>query len=482
VSGVLEGVDAVIFDLDGVVTRTARVHAQAWKDTFDPLLAARGERAFDSADYLRHVDGKPRLDGVRDFLASRGLAAAEDEVRALGERKNARFLALLAAGVEVYPSTLDWIRALRERGVRTAVVSASRNAAAVLRAAGLEALFDARVDGNDAARLGLAGKPAPDTYLRAAEALGVPPARAAVVEDALAGVAAGRAGGFAAVIGVDRAGQAEALRTYGATRVVRDLAEIMSPEMPAPLPSAFARLPELATRRLALFLDYDGTLTPIVERPEDAVLAPEMREVLQRVARRHAVAVVSGRDLADVRARVGLEALTYAGSHGFDIAGPSGRHVHEAARAAATPLAAAAGDLERDTAGLPGVQVERKRFALAVHFRRARAADVPAVEAAVDRARARHAGLRKTGGKMIFELRPDVDWDKGRAVLWLIEALGLREAFPVYLGDDLTDEDAFRALAGRGLGVVVQETPQASAASLALRDPVEVRTFLEGLA
>jgi beta-phosphoglucomutase family hydrolase len=220
VSSALDGIDAVIFDLDGVVTRTARLHAQAWRAAFDPI-------PFDPvADYLRHVDGKPRLEGVRSFLAARGIAATEQEVRAIGERKNALFLERLRAGVEVYESTLALIHALRRRGARTAVVTASRNGEAVLRAAGALDLFDARVDGNDAARLGLAGKPAPDTFLHAAQLLGVTPARAAVVEDALAGVEAGRAGGFAEVIGVDRAGQAAALREHGATRVVHDLAEL----------------------------------------------------------------------------------------------------------------------------------------------------------------------------------------------------------------------------------------------------------------
>ena len=128
-SSLPEGVEAVIFDLDGVVTRTALVHARAWKDTFDPLLAARGQRPFDSADYLRHVDGKPRLAGVRDFLESRGIGATEEEVRALGERKNVRFLALLDAGVEVSPSSVAWIHSLRARGLRTAVVTAARPAA-----------------------------------------------------------------------------------------------------------------------------------------------------------------------------------------------------------------------------------------------------------------------------------------------------------------------------------------------------------------
>lgn len=228
-SGVLEGVEAVIFDLDGVVTRTARVHERAWKDAFDPLLAKLGQAPFERSDYLRHVDGKPRLDGVRAFLAARGITLPEDAVHELGERKNARFLEHLRDGIEVFPSTLAWIRALRACGVRTAVVTASRNGEAVLRAAGLDGLFDLRVDGNDAARLGLAGKPAPDTFLHAARELGVPPARTAVVEDALAGIEAGRAGGFAAVIGVDRTGEAEALRARGATRVVRDLAELEAP-------------------------------------------------------------------------------------------------------------------------------------------------------------------------------------------------------------------------------------------------------------
>jgi trehalose-phosphatase len=235
-------------------------------------------------------------------------------------------------------------------------------------------------------------------------------------------------------------------------------------------------------RRLAFFLDYDGTLTPIVEHPEDAVLDAATREAVRKLAEHHAVAVVSGRDLADVRARVGIAGLQYAGCHGFEIAGPRGNRVHGAAAAAAPQLAAAADQVARDTQGLPGVQLERKRFTLAVHYRRAREADVPAVRSAVERAQARHPALRATSGKMVLELQPDVDWDKGRAVMWLIETLSLQDALPVYIGDDVTDEDAFRALAGRGLGIVVQETPRPSAAQYMLRDPGEVRALLSGLA
>jgi trehalose-phosphatase len=239
---------------------------------------------------------------------------------------------------------------------------------------------------------------------------------------------------------------------------------------------------QLAGRRLALFLDYDGTLTPIVERPEAAVLDDATRDVLRRVAARHTVAIVSGRDLADVRERVGLADLTYAGCHGFDIAGPRGSRVHEAAAAAAPQLAAAADEVARETASLPGVQLERKRFTLAVHYRRVREADVHAVREAVARAQARHPALRITSGKKVLELQPDVDWDKGRAVEWLIATLRLEDALPVYVGDDVTDEDAFRALEERGVGIAVQEAPQPTAARFALRDPDEVRAFLAQLA
>jgi trehalose-phosphatase len=243
-----------------------------------------------------------------------------------------------------------------------------------------------------------------------------------------------------------------------------------------------ALLDQAGGRRLALFLDYDGTLTPIVERPEDAVLAEETRAVLRRLAGRHAVAVVSGRDLEDVRARVAVEGITYAGCHGFEIAGPRGNRVHAAAAAAAPQLAAAADQVARDTHELPGVQLERKRFTLAVHYRRAREADVPAVRDALARAQARHPALRVTSGKKVLELQPDVDWDKGRAVLWLIETLGLEDALPVYIGDDVTDEDAFRALAGRGVGIAVQDAPRPTAARYSLPGPEAVRELLSGLA
>ena len=235
--------DAVLFDLDGVLTRTASVHAAAWKELFDGFLQQRAAESgepfipFDiKADYQRYVDGKPRYDGVAAFLKSRGIelppgSATDDpgvqSVKALGNRKDRYFQQYLEQhGVEPYEESIALVRELRRHGIKTAVVSSSNNCKTVLAAAGIAELFDARVDGKDITRLGLNGKPAPDAFLEAAQRIKVEPARAVVVEDAIAGVEAGRAGHFGCVIGVDRSGQAQALRKAGADVVVADLAQV----------------------------------------------------------------------------------------------------------------------------------------------------------------------------------------------------------------------------------------------------------------
>jgi alpha,alpha-trehalase len=235
--------DAVLFDLDGVITATAKLHAASWKTMFDGYLkeraAATGEefRPFDTVeDYKRYVDGKLRSEGVQSFLASRGIAlpwgAADDPPEAetvcgLGSRKNRLVKeAISAGGVEVYESSVAMAKSLLREGFRTAVVSASRNCLPVLEAAGIAKLFEARVDGVTAAEENLPGKPAPDTFLRAAELLGASPARSVVIEDALSGVEAGRAGAFGLVVGVDRKRDAAALAEAGADVVVEDLAEL----------------------------------------------------------------------------------------------------------------------------------------------------------------------------------------------------------------------------------------------------------------
>jgi beta-phosphoglucomutase family hydrolase len=238
-------IEACLFDLDGVLTETATLHVQAWKTMFDEFLGRRSEGGgeelapFDPVgDYEAYVDGRERYDGVRAFLASRGIELPEgspgdarsvESVAGLGNRKNDLYLALLRErGVEPFPGSVRFVQAVRNSGLGTAVVSASRNCREVLRAAGIEELFDTRVDGVTLAEKDLAGKPAPDSFLEAARRLGVDAGQAAVFEDAPAGVAAGRAGGFGFVVGVDRGGEAETLHGEGADVVVSDLAELLA--------------------------------------------------------------------------------------------------------------------------------------------------------------------------------------------------------------------------------------------------------------
>jgi beta-phosphoglucomutase family hydrolase len=244
VLGLPDGVRGCLFDLDGVLTQTAKVHDAAWKEMFDAYLRERAQRTgeqfvpFDPVkDYDEYVDGKPRPDGVRSFLESRGITlpdgqdddpASAETVHGLGNRKNEILLRRIREdGVQAYPGSVAFVRAVKDAGMPRAVVSSSANCRDVLIAAGIEDLFDARIDGLVAERDHLRGKPAPDTFLAGARALGLKPTAGAVFEDALAGVAAGRAGGFGFVVGVDRVGQAQALREHGADVVVTDLSELM---------------------------------------------------------------------------------------------------------------------------------------------------------------------------------------------------------------------------------------------------------------
>ncbi|WP_433497778.1 beta-phosphoglucomutase family hydrolase [Sphaerimonospora sp. CA-214678] len=244
--GLPDGVRGCLFDMDGVLTRTARIHAAAWRTAFDDFLREHSERTgvpfvpFDEVtDYERYVDGKKRLDGTRTFLAARGVDLPEGSpddpsgtptLYGLSNRKNDLVHTYLdERGVEVFEGSARYVRAVRDAGLHRAVVSSSANTERVLAAAGLADLFEARIDGVVARERGLAGKPDPDMYLAGAEALGLKPVEAAVFEDALAGVAAGRAGGFAFVVGVDRLGQADALREHGADIVIEDLAQLLRP-------------------------------------------------------------------------------------------------------------------------------------------------------------------------------------------------------------------------------------------------------------
>lgn len=362
-------------------------------------------------------------------------------------------------------------------------------------------LFDLETDlgSSLAARLRGAGVGAAvvseDGPLPAAAGLNVRPGRAVVVAEKTAGVEAARAAGFALVIGVGPAEGTAALHDAGADAVVGDPGEVgvrTGDLRMSQLPDALQALADgLADRRPAVFFDFDGTLSGIVDDPDAARPVAGATEALEKLAARCPVAVLSGRDLADVAERVGVPGIWYAGSHGFELTAPDGTHHQNDAAAAAIPvLEQAAAQLRDQLGGIPGVVVEHKRFGVAVHYRNAERDRVGEVLAAV-RAAGRRDALRVTTGREVIELRPDLDWDKGKTLRWVIDHLrqaGSGSLTPVYLGDDITDEDAFDAVRDgdvQGVPILVRHSDdgdRATAALFALDSPARAAEFTDRLA
>ena len=251
------------------------------------------------------------------------------------------------------------------------------------------------------------------------------------------------------------------------------------------LPSALDHVQEIAgarERNVMIFLDFDGTLTPIVDRPDQAVLSESTRAVLCALAAIVPVAVLSGRELEDVRNRVAVDGIVYAGSHGFDIAGPDNMQ-RQTGTQFFRALDRAEKELREKLGNIPGALVERKRFSIAAHYRQVNESDFPKLKAAVAEVIKRHQELRKMHGKKVYELLPGVDWDKGKAASWILENLAPNQekVRAIYIGDDRTDEDAFRAVKGQGTGILVTEEPRTTAAQYSLKNPSEVERFLNVL-
>jgi len=334
------------------------------------------------------------------------------------------------------------------------------------------------VDGSEAADL-----------VASANRLAVRPGRCAVVASTQAGVAAARAGGFALVIAVD---PTRALHSRGADTVVSDVRDIgvrTGDRRMSELPDGLQALDLTTDRQPAVFYDFDGTLSEIVEDPDAARPVDGAAEALIALSAGCPVAILSGRDLADVRERIGLPGLWYAGSHGFELTGPDGTHHQNPEAAASIPvLAEAAAELTDQLGHIPGVVVEHKRFGVAVHYRNAARDRVGEVAAAVRTAGQRTA-LRVTTGREVIELRPNIDWDKGKTLRWVLDYIrdneGAGPLLPIYLGDDITDEDAFDAVDDDGIAILVRHSDdgdRATAARYALDDPDQVREFTERLA
>ena len=387
--------------------------------------------------------------------------------------------------VEPCQDTVAALRRWRRGELPCAVIGQGPDAHRDLRAVGLRDAIDVVLDGRSAAELGLRDEA--EVMGAAVARMGVLPRDAVVLCSTPAGVAAGRRAGMGLVVGIDRHGHGHdrLLAEAGAHQVTHNAFAIRFPRR---LPSALTHRRALAAwrghRSIAVFLDYDGTLAPIVDEPSRAVLSSTMRATLEALAERWPLAILSGRDRADVEARVGASDVLYAGSHGLDIAGRGLRRVPPEAEQALPELERAHARLCEQVGGVPGLLLERKRLSLAVHHRKVtdpRA--VLEIDRAVDAVLAGSPRLRRRPGKQVIELQPDVDWDKGRALRWMLDVMtpDPRGTFPIHIGDDETDEDAFAALAGMGAGIHVGGSTSASLADFAARDPDEVAELLAWL-
>ncbi len=513
--------DAVVFDLDGVVTQTARLHARAWKKAFDDYLHLRSKRDNEpfkefvyEDDYLPYIDGRPRYQGVKCFLESREINIPfgnpsdephKETICGIGNAKNKNFREVLdKEGAEVYESTISLIKILREKGVRIGVASSSKNCRTILQYAGIEELFETRIDGEVSSKLGLKGKPEGDIFVTAAREMGAFPARSVVVEDAISGVKAGRNGGFGLVLGIARKNNIAKLLENGADVVVEDLSQI-TPEW---IESWFHRKPEdlfkvwentteqqsgsphinprytrsgksaiFEKDKIVFFLDYDGTLTPIVSRPELAVISQEMKHTVERLGTKHQIAIVSGRMREDVQKLAGIEGIVYAGSHGFDIQGPGISMVEPAAEKTIPLVEEITEKLKQYVDKIDRLLIEEKKFSVAVHYRLVDESNIDEVKKIVDNVMKGRNELRVMSGKKVFEILPAIDWNKGKAIRWIIKTLDISwdDTSIIYIGDDVTDEDAFRVIRARGTGILVSDEPRESAADFQLSSPDEVK-------
>lgn len=502
--------DGVILDLDGVITSTVKQHIRAWKQSLDSFLQyyanSKGLQfsPLDSEkDYKLYIDGKPRYSGVKSFINSRSIslpygkpgdAPGFNSICALGNLKNRIYLDLIAReGAEVYTDTLEMIKLWRSEKLKIAVVSASKNCRQILSIAGITDLFDLIFDGNDAEAYNLPGKPQPDIFLQACKMLEIPNNRAVIIEDSISGVQAGKNGNLSLVIGISRINSKSLLYQNGADLVLSSLADLYRPNLTSrnskSLPSALNQIANIISgiklHRSVIFFDYDGTLTPIVSRHDQAFLSDSMKRAVTDLSRMIPVAIISGRELTDVKNLVQIPGICYAGNHGFELECPDNKITMIANVKEYLPVLDRIQDyLQPLISSFPGLIIERKRFSIAVHYRLIKDGNqIRSLESTLSKIAGNFHQFKLTSGKKVFELRPSLEWDKGKAVQVITNEISGNDpqSFSVYIGDDLTDEDAFLAINDWGAAIVVTDTEKMTFAHYTLKNTEEVLMFIRQL-
>lgn len=476
----------IVLDVDGVTTDTRRIHFRAWKRIFDQELGLRNLTEFTDEDYQNYVDGRPREEGILSLFKSRGLSLELAKVREVAEAKNEIFLTLLREHPpKAYDDFFKAMKLWKSQAIDVMAVSSSKNCRPVLESAGVIDMFKLIIDGTDALALELNGKPAPDYFLEAIKRARLRPRDCAIVEDSLSGIIAGRRGDFSYVFGMSRVGQTspQELYLYGADYVVSSLEDIG--KMKNPLTEWADFKARVGGRDVALFVDYDGTLTDIVNDPRDAHIPESTRAILKTCSKSFKVSIISGRDRNDVKQRVGIDSIFYSGCHGLDVSGPGCFHFEvEEVSGLLSELEEASLVLSAFFAPVEGIVIERKRFSTALHYRMVSVLSDEKIVEEVSKLLARFENLRCKLGKKVIEIIPDVEWDKSKAVDKISEILEIdpRVTVPIYIGDDVTDEDVFISYRRKGICIKVCEDECLLSAHYKLRSPAEVGKFLTFLA
>jgi trehalose 6-phosphate phosphatase len=403
---------------------------------------------------------------------------------------------ILDTGSKTIINATDHIRQWHDRGLKTAVIISGKNSEH-LKNSDMISVFDKKIYSDFSGKSESGNKSSSNILIKATGELGVSPDLTVFVGDAEADVQAGKEGEFAFSIGINKNHNKTLLYEAGADVVIDNLHELelyeekgTKPYFTQSLPSVFSIKPKFFEmiwhKKIVIFLDYDGTLTPIVKQPEDAVLSDRMRETLEELTKFYTVAIVSGRDMKDVMHFVKLDQIIYAGSHGFRISGPDDMYMeNEKAKKMLGKLDEIEKELRNKLENkIKGVKIERKHYAIAVHYRNSPEDQIDKIVNIAEQMISKHTGFKKGEGKKVVEVRPDLNWHKGKALYWILDAVGLSKdpnICPMYIGDDITDEDAFKAIADNGIGILVGTHKQPTAAQYKLENVDQVQEFLQSM-
>lgn len=496
-------IKGIIFDMDGVITQTATLHFKAWKITIENFFTQifDEKKLFTENDYFHYLDGMTRKEGVANYFLNIGLSEdmlkgiyknLEECIEDLCKKKNTLLLQILSEEtVECFPDSLKFIEFLLLQDYKIGLISSSKNCLPILKKTQIDNIFSVYVDGLFCEQMNLPGKPHPAIFLEAAKRLDLLPEECLIVEDAIAGVCAAKKGGFG-VVALDRKNKLyKDFLKFQPDFVLNDLSSNQTflyhqLRKHATLQPGFKSLSCIMDlieneNQLAIFLDYDGTLTPIVETPDKAVLSQRMFHCLTQLSQNYLTVIMSGRELKNLKKLINVPTIFYSGNHGLEFIAPNDEIVsYQVGEEFKEELSFVYLHLVSLLRTIEGCIVENKKYSLSIHYRLVSESKHLYISQVIDEVLSDCPNLIRHSGKKVFEIRPNIIWNKGVASAFILNNLKLKNPniIPLYIGDDLSDEDAFETFDKGGITIKVMDQPETTKAHYFLNSPSEVENFL----